>query len=56
MTPEQAIEQLKNLSESDPEEAHQEADSILLEVLKSNGLEGVANAFADAKSRIGFWY
>lgn len=54
-TIDQAIRALNNLSK-DPEQAHCEAEDILCETLRDAGLEAVANAFKEARDRIGFWY
>lgn len=39
-----------------PEDAHKQADAILLDVLRSNGLGEVADAWYACKERVGFWY
>lgn len=56
MTEEDAVCKMYKLSEGDPEAAHGEADDILIEFLKANGHEMLADAFEDQCNRIGFWY
>lgn len=56
MTPQEAIEQLNDLADHDPEVAHSEADSILIAALRSNGLSEVADAWDACCRRVGFWY
>ena len=56
MSEEEAINALANLQKDDEERAHHQADDVLIAVLKANGLDSVAQAWEDAKCRIGFWY
>jgi hypothetical protein len=56
MSAEEAIQALKALDGKDYEADHESADCILLELLKSNGFEGVALAFDQARQRIDFGY
>ena len=56
MTKDEAVTMLKCLDEGDNERAHAEADEILLEFLRTNGYEEIADAFEDAADRITFWY
>ena len=55
MTSEEAVNKLERLG-ADPENAHIEADSILVEFLASQGFGAVADAFSNAQGDIGFWY
>lgn len=55
MTQQEAIEQLKSL-EGDSENSHDEADEILLLVLRSHGLWNVAEEYERTRKRVGFWY
>lgn len=52
----QAIGDLNGLEHGDPEYAHREADAILVDYLKDNDLRDLAEAFAAASERVGFWY
>jgi len=56
MSPEEAIANLQQLDDGDIEQAHEEADQILLDVLRSNGFAEVADAWDAAADRISFWY
>lgn len=56
MTPQEAIEKLTAFQDGDPEQAHGDADDILLAVLRSNGLSEVADAWDACRERVGFWY
>lgn len=56
MTREEAIHDLRNLDDWDQEIAHGYADDILLHLLESFGESEVAQAYRDARERIGFWY
>ena len=57
MTPEQAIKRLKAMpAHGDSESLHGEAEDILLDFLRSQGHSEVANAFEEARDRVGFWY
>ena len=56
MTETEAINELHLLQEGDPESAHGRADGILIEFLESSGYPELADAYEDARSRIGFWY
>lgn len=51
----EAVAALDDLND-DNEYDHQRADQILLEVLRSNGLSKVADAYARARERVVFWY
>lgn len=53
---ETAIAKLNALTDDDPEQAHCEAENILVAFLKEIQCEAVANAFDAANSRVGFWY
>ena len=55
-TVEQVIFELNSLTDDDPERAHGQAEDLLLDYLKSEGHEDVADAFNRAVSRCGFWY
>ncbi len=52
---EQVIQKLNEVDESDPEEAHIQADSLILEFLKLNGFEDVAQAYEDVVNRCAWW-
>lgn len=52
MTTGEAVEKLDALTDYDPEEAHGEADKILLGFVP----EDVRAAYARAVGRVGFWY
>lgn len=56
MSEDDAISELLSLSVGDREEAHVEADNILLEFLRKNGHESLADAYVDVRAAIGFWY
>jgi hypothetical protein len=56
METKEAVERLEALTWADPEHAHSEADKILVEVLRANGLHEVAEAYMAAMVRVGFWY
>ena len=57
ITSREAVEKLNAMAaESDAEQSHSEADEILCDLLRSLGYGAVANAFEDAKARVGFWY
>lgn len=56
MTELRAIEELDTLDGFDPEEAHTDAESILLAFLRHAGYTRVADAFEAANDRVGFWY
>lgn len=56
LTPAEAIAMLGTLSTWDSDDAHRRADSILLAVLRSNGLDAVADVFLAADDRTTFWY
>jgi hypothetical protein len=56
MTSEEAVNKLEQLDRGDPEQAHIEADAILVELLASQGFGAVADAFHKAQDDIGFWY
>lgn len=57
MTQEKAIERLNELTANDDNEiAHHVADSTLVQFLKDNGHGDVAEAWLEAKQRVGFWY
>lgn len=58
MTEQEAIAALKLTGESmDKEQAHQDADSVLLNFLADDGYDDIANAFIAADDNCGgFWY
>lgn len=57
MTSDQAIFLLNELKKSvDKEDAHGQADKILLEFLRSNGHEEVAKTYEKVRDKVGFWY
>lgn len=56
MTEQEAIDKLNELSGADPECEHEEADGILLDLLKSQGHAEVVQAYNNARKRVRFWY
>jgi predicted GNAT family N-acyltransferase len=56
MTSEEAVNKLEQLDDRDPEQAHLDADAILVEFLASQGFGTVADAYCKAQEYIGFWY
>jgi hypothetical protein len=56
MTKEEAIKLLRSLQTDDPEDAHWEADGILLNLLSDVGFEDVVDEFLKVRDTIGFWY
>lgn len=56
MTVEEAVKALDALTAADRERAHGEADDIVSEVMRANGLAAVADAYDRASERVGFWY
>jgi len=55
MNEQDAVDRLKHLG-GDPESDHGVAEEILCEFLRSCGHMDVADAFEEARDRIGFWY
>ena len=52
-----AVKQLNDMeSDSDPEIEHGNAETILCDYLRTIGAAELANAFNDARDRVGFWY
>ncbi len=51
-----AIEQLNALTDENPERAHKQADEIIVEAMRENGMIDLANAYVSARERVGFWY
>ncbi len=57
MTQQEAIDALdKKALKGDNEIAHQIADGVLLDFLRSNGFAAVADAYDKARDDVGFWY
>jgi len=58
VTQDEAVEKLKSYkSGSDQEQAHGDADHVLLAVLRANGLGEVADEWEALRDRVGgFWY
>lgn len=58
LTPEEAVTQLSALDVYNPESSHREAEYILCRVIRTVGPEyaAVADAFNEARDRVGFWY
>jgi len=58
MTAIEALEALRALEGGDKEIDHSSADDILLAFLRNHdpACKDVANAYDDARERIGFWY
>ena len=54
----EAVTQLSALDVDDPESSHREAEYILCKVIRTVGPEyaAVADAFNEARDRVGFWY
>ena len=55
MTKQELIEALDTLKDTDPEGAHQQADTLLIEWLSETEPD-IATAWSNAEQRIGFWY
>lgn len=55
MTPEEAIAELRTLKDADNEAAHQEADDILIVVLRTLAPD-VAYEYEVLRLEKGFWY
>ena len=58
MTQDEAVEKLRSYGENaDQEQAHWDADDVLLAVLRVNGLGAVADEYDALRGRVGgFWY
>ena len=57
MTREEIVAKLDAMSvNSDEEVEHGKADKLLCEALRLAGMYDVANAFENARERVGFWY
>ena len=56
MTSEEAVNKLEQLNRRDSEQAHIDADDILVEFLANQGFGAVADAFSKAQDDIGFCY
>lgn len=56
MTPDQAITRLESISLDDTEQAHIEADRLLLQFLETHGHLEVANAYRRVREQAGFRY
>ncbi len=57
MTEDEAIQKLDAIEGGDQENAHGEADDVLLAFLKANGFMRLAQAWHDVDDRCGgFWY
>lgn len=56
MTPDQAITFLESIDLDDSEQAHIEADRLLLQFLETNGHLEVANAYRRVREQAGFRY
>ena len=57
MTPAEAVQKLDEMpKDGDKEILHDEADLILVELLKENGFTEVVEAYLRARTRVGFWY
>ena len=50
------IDRFERLDEHDQEAAHSEADDLILEALERAGYKDIADAWREARLRIGFWY
>lgn len=59
MTQDEAIETLQGIQKDlawDKEDAHVEADKVLLAFLRANGFAAVADTWQECHDEIGFWY
>ena len=57
MTQDEAIKKLDAMNaRGNQEQLHGEADEILLRYLKHHDAQEVAEAYARARERVGFWY
>ena len=56
MTEKEAIEKLDAIEGIDRHNAHVEADGVLLDFLRANGYEAIADAWKRADGRSDFWY
>ena len=58
MTQDEAVEKLRSYGENAyQEQAHGDADDVLLAVLRANGLGAVADEYDALRDRVGgFWY
>ena len=56
MTLQEVVTALNNLSDDDPESAHDQAEGIVMEFPASNGMGELSDAFEKARHRIGFYY
>jgi len=56
MTKTEAVKRLNAINGKNSEEAHEEADDILLQYLMFNGGHEVAHAFMDKRQEVTFWY
>lgn len=50
------VQRFEALPKWDSEDAHVEADKILLEALRAAGAGPIADAWESAQKEIGFWY
>jgi len=56
MTEQEAIKKLDELTIDDSEMAHFQRDCILIDFLRQNGFEKLAERAEEAEQEIGFWY
>lgn len=52
----QIVVELQAMDGCDPEAAHARADWLMCEALRLLGAGDIADAFLDARNRLGFWY
>ena len=53
---EMVITALNNIAGGDNEYCHEIADQLILEALDIAGYQDIADAWRNARKRIGFWY
>jgi len=56
MTHDEAVRRLNELEPGDTEWLHIEADRIIIRYLQHHDANEVADAWEDARERLGFWY
>jgi len=56
MDKKEVIKRLNDLTSDDPEVSHGRADDLLLDFLKENGHQDLAQAWDSACDRCGFWF
>jgi hypothetical protein len=56
MTHEDVLQALETMQAGDNEAVHYAADDLLLNFLRSEGYNDIAEAYERARDRVGFWY